>query len=127
MPSANAPAPAAEAAPAAAGDAAESAPPVDVGLPVLAGAAAAPDGSTVERDAAAAVAQEVERAHDGGALGVTLPEGWGTMPLKERILSFHPEVEVTRARSSRNVSTADAHSRRALAGLHAQHARPSDK
>ena len=56
MPQAKAPAPAAEVAPAAAGDTAESAPPVDAGLSVLAGAAAAPDGSTVERDAAAVFA-----------------------------------------------------------------------
>ena len=51
MPSANAPAPAAEAAPAAAGDAAESAPPNGDGLSMLAGAAAAPGGETVEQDA----------------------------------------------------------------------------
>ena len=40
------------------------------------------------------VAQEQKKAEEGGTMGVSLPEGWVSLPLNDRLM-HHPAVPVT--------------------------------
>ena len=95
----SAPAPDAAAAPppVAAVDASEDTTPAGAGFSALADAAAAPPADVVDKQAAALLEAQEKRGAEGGKLGGVLLEGWAGMPMNERILEHHPNIEVTRA------------------------------
>ena len=67
---------------------------------------AAPPADVVDKQAAALLEAQEKRGAEGGKLGGVLLEGWAGMPMNERILEHHPNIEVTRA-SPQNISPAD--------------------
>ena len=84
-----------------------AAPAVDAAVPLLPAAPADPAPSEATAEAAATaekaeeaeklIAQEHEKAQSTGLNGAPLPAGWNDLSIEERILQFHPPVEVTRA------------------------------